>query len=241
MLKIKIKKVDNLNKNINERNGVNKIINKDKGKEIKDLKTKFDSETGNEFYLLKNKDNKENENNKTIIEQEIICIKDPKNNKDILIDKKINKILDDLELKKNENGDIYIINKSTGEELKNIKRKINPKTNEEIFIKPIEINNNELYITSIKDNLTKKEILINKNTGEKLDNFEIKTNPKTRKSVIINKKTGDIVNDIKWKIESEAEEEIFIKENNNNNLEIISEIDPISEKEILINKETGEK
>ena len=179
-------KVDNLKKNINERNGEIKIINKDNGKEIKDLKTKFDLETGNEVYLLKNRDNKENENiNKTIFEQEIICIKDPKGNKDILIDKKTNKILDDLELKKNENGDIYIINKSTGEEIKNVKRKINPETNEEIFIKPIEINNNELYITSIKDSLTGKEILINKNTGEKLDNFEIKINPKTRKSVLM--------------------------------------------------------
>ena len=52
-----------------------------------------------------------------------------------------------------------------------IKKMIDPITKEEILVEnDCEKNNIEIIIE--KNNLTGKEILINKNTGEKLDTFE---------------------------------------------------------------------
>ena len=64
-----------------------------------------------------------------------------------------------------------LINKETGEIENEIKEKINNETGEKIYIKN-DIKNKQLI--SIKDEETGKENLIDKETGEKEDNLEIK-------------------------------------------------------------------
>ena len=104
-----------------------------------------------------------------------------------------------LLIKKNpKNKEIKIINKDTGEEIKDIKRIIDPKTEKEIFIKKESIPINE--ITMIKDHISGKEILINKKTGEEINNIEKKEDPITGETKLFNKETGEEIKKINKKI-----------------------------------------
>ena len=82
-----------------------------------------------------------------------------------------------------------MVNKETGENIKDIKIKIDPKTKRESFI--IKYDKKPIFkeLISVKDPRTKKEILINKETGEKQKDLEIKTNEKTGEIKIINKES----------------------------------------------------
>ena len=236
--------LNNMKKIIDKETGEKILINKETGEKIDNLIRKIDTETGEEIYVNKEKKS-EIDNNKK--EKEYIIKKSEISGKDIIMDKETGEINTDLEIRVNPTTKALILyNNETGEEIKKIKRKINPETKEEEIIVDETNNKNEnnvkTEIISIKDKKSGKEILVNKLTGEKLNNLEIYTNPKTRKSIIINKETGKEIKGIKRKIDNETNEEIFIKEENPfKKLEIISEKDKFTGKEYLINKETGEK
>ena len=138
--------------------------------------------------------------------------------------------------------------------MKNLQNvQINNETGEKIYIKN-DIKNKQLI--SIKDEETGKENLIDKETGEKEENLEIKINEETKEPYIINKYNGEIINNIVPIINPKTGEEIFIskeildnknkeKKNNIKNIqskksfEIISKKDKRTGEEILVNKETG--
>ena len=278
-----------LEKKINPETGEIKLINKETGKEIKNIKIKKDPITGKEVFISTNKleikdellnNNLSQKSNYTTQETnisknekskrenlltnsnlinnypiEFSYVKDPKTNKKILVNKETGE--SNFEIKTDVNNNPYLVNKKTGEIIKDIIKEIDPKTNEETYIinnptlnNLIKEKNNELNTTeliSIKDPKTKKDIIINKQTGEKIDNLIIRKNSLTGESEIINSENGEKINNIILSKDPITGEETFIKinpinENNNINYKITDiEIkkDPKTNKEILINKETG--
>ena len=112
----------------------------------------------------------------------------------MLINQKGEKILN-LEKKIDEKtGESKLINKETGEDIKGINKTIDLKTGKEI----IRVSKTNIIlpkiktITLIKDPRTKKDILVNEETGEELKNLEIKENKENGKKMIIDKNTLEI-------------------------------------------------
>ena len=228
--------INNIERKYDEKSGENILINKETGDKINGVKIKIDNKTGEEIYI-KDKD-------KTSSSKELICIKDPRTNKEIFINKNTGEKLDNIKIDTNENGDIKLINKDNNEEINDFIRKIDNETGKEIFILKDKKDEKFIEIIPMKDKLTGKDILINKNTGEKLDNFELIENKNTGEIRLFDKETGEEINNIKIKKDNKTNNNIIITNQKNilpKRLELISLKDNLTGKEFLINKNTGEK
>ena len=153
-----------------------------------------DPETGEEIYNVIENIKDENGDNLQLKRNYIQVIKDPKTNQLIPINKLTGEKIKNLEVIKDKNtGEIKLMNKETGEIIKNLIKETNSETGEETFI------NYELYkprnknqeIILKKDPITNEEILVDKNSGEILNNLIKKIDPKTGETVIINKNNGE--------------------------------------------------
>ena len=168
---------------------------------------------------------------------------DPENGKEILIDKETGEEIDDIE-KKIINNKVIFIDKNTGKEIDNIIKTYNPETEEEIYKRMSPVKKNKVNIISNIDPKTGKEILIDKETGEKIENLEKIKDPKTGEIKLINKYNGEEIKGIKIKKDPLTGNEIINikmrkKDNQSQNNIIISKKDDETGEEILIDKNTG--
>ena len=241
------KELNEIEKTINPKTRKSILIDKETGEETEDIILKKDPLTNKEIFIIKNEDDiieeesKKINENIPILNKEIIPIKDPRTGKEILINKETKEEIKNIKIKENPiTKEIKVINKFTGKEIKNIKRIIDPKTEKEIFIEKEIIPTNE--ITTKKDLITGKEILVNEKTGKKIDNIEKKEDLNTGEIKLYNKETGEEIKEINKKISLETGKEIITIKKENikpKKIEIISSKDPFTGEEKLINKNTG--
>ena len=92
----------------------------------------------------------------------------------------------------------------------------------------------KILVAFIINPKTNKEILIDKETGEEIDDVILKKDPLTKKSFFIIKNNDDIIEEENKKINDKENIPLI-------NKEIIPIKDPRTGNEILINKETGEQ
>ena len=100
-----------------------------------------------------------------------------------------------INIKKPENKNV-LINKRNNQELNNIIQYKDDKNKKEICTKIdiiIPLNKDYIELKCEKDTITGNEILVNKNTGEKLDKIEIKNNKENGEKIFINKDTREII------------------------------------------------
>ena len=268
--------------------------NKKENKEIKDLLIDSESKNINKQLIdkFKRKNNQENNNNKIFCPYirkntnnnckkdliEFSTIKDPRTGKEILIDKNTGENIFELKYDINNDNKPFLINKETGEKIYNIIKTFDPNSKEENYqIQNINYNNlnrpkiipadiEELEIKK-EDNLN-ENIIINKQTGERINNIIYKNN------IFIDKDNGNCLkNIVKLKDSNPKKEKIIkinipidnegyelpikfthleIRENQNTNEEIIYNRDtgfPINNiikiknenKDIFIDKKTGDE
>ena len=234
----------------NNETGKKMIIDK-KTLEIKSCISKINPENGKEVFLIKEEPKiKEKKNDIFQIDKiDIITYNDKRTGNEILINKKTGEEINNIEKKENPiTGEIKLINKNNGKEIEDIKIKKDFETGKEYFSiqkKEIEEPKNKIMeITNIKDPRTGKNIFINKETGEEINNIEKKNDPITGIPILINKNTNKEIKGISVKIDPQNGNEIFIKKKEiipRNSIKIITIKDPRTQKEILINKETGEE
>ena len=231
-------KIDNLIKNIDPVTGEVNFIDKNTGEIYNNIIVTKDLETGEEIYNVIENLKDENGDNLKLKKNYIQVIKDPETNKLIPINKFTGEKMNNLEvIQDKKTGEIKLVNKETGEIIRNLISEKNNETGEETFI------NYELYKPKNKNQeiilktnpITNEEILVDKNSGEILNNIIKKIDPKTGETILINKDNGEIIKNIVISKDPISGEDIFIKLENNKD-ENGNEI-PLEEKEIEIIKD----
>ena len=219
------------------------FINKNTGKVINNIITKFDPISGEQTFINYQKINP--------IQKEVLIKKDDITGNEILYDKETKKpILNILKKKDKKTGEIILINKETGEKINNIIITIDPINGKEKLImfdipKNSKRENLDIKLTEIeviKDSRTGSLRVINKNTNEEIDNIEVEINPLNKDEYIfIDKINGEKIQNIIKKLDPNTGEEVFVKYDimNINDLDIIISKDPITGKEKLINQVNG--
>ena len=166
------------------------FINKDNGKILKNIKVFKQPETEKE-KIIKINIPIDNEEYELPIKISNLEIRKDKNSKE---EKIFNKetgfpIKNIINIKKPENKNV-LINKRNNQELNNIIKYKDDKNKKEIFTKIdiiIPLNKDYIELKCEKYTIIGNEILVNKNTSEKLDKIEIKNNKENVEKIFINK------------------------------------------------------